>query len=65
MMIKKIRSCNMWRFFSCKYQLNIENCNVRTLMILILSKKEILLIQQSWSHIQDDIEQVGLLMFQR
>ena len=30
-----------------------------------LSKKEIVLIQQSWGHIQDDMEHVGLLMFQR
>ena len=30
-----------------------------------LSKKDIQLIQQSWGFIQDDVEHVGLLMFQR
>ena len=30
-----------------------------------LNKKDIQLVQQTWSHVQDDIEHVGLIMFQR
>ena len=30
-----------------------------------LNKRDIQMVQQSWSLIQDDVEHVGLIMFQR